>query len=90
MINAGYKSAYQRAYQQGYSDAMDDFRKESKSGKWTGVEVDERSDKKEVFTADERADIMNAINKVLDSMGYVAVGYDDTSGAWMDVFIQRQ
>ena len=30
MISAGYKSAYQ----QGYSDAMRDFRKEPKTGRW--------------------------------------------------------
>ena len=44
----------------------------------------------EVFTAEERADIMNAINEVLDKLGCVAVGYDDTNGVWLDVFIQKQ
>ena len=44
----------------------------------------------EVFTAEERADILNAINEVLDDMGYIAVGYEDTNGVWLDVFIQKQ
>ena len=53
-------------------------------------EVNEIINSPAIFDADERADIMNAINDTLDDMGYVAVGYDDTNGVWMDVFIQKQ
>ncbi len=35
MISAGYKSAYQ----QGYSDAMRDFRKEPKTGRWIAQDI---------------------------------------------------
>ena len=43
----------------------------------------------ELFTSDEKADILNAINEAIENMGYVAVGYDDTNGVWMNVMIQR-
>lgn len=44
----------------------------------------------EIFSAEERADIMNGINTVLEDMGCMAVGYEDNNELWMSVFVQRQ
>jgi len=47
---------------------------------------------KSVFTAEERAEIMNAINELFreKDMPVDAVGYDDTNGVVMEVLVMRK
>ena len=48
-------------------------------------------DDKELLTADERADVLNAINEMLDEFGFdlVVAGYDDSKGITFKVILQR-
>lgn len=49
-------------------------------------------DDKELLTADERADVLNAINDTLDELGFdlVVAGYDDSNGVTFKVLLQRK
>ena len=47
-------------------------------------------DEKELLTADERADVLNAINETLDKFGLVVVGYDDSNGVIFKVLLWRK
>ena len=41
------------------------------------------NDEKELLTADERADVLNAVNEVLEKFGLEVCGYEDTGFFFM-------
>ena len=47
-------------------------------------------DDKELLTADERADVLNAINDVLEKFGLEVASYEDLDGTFFNVQIWRR
>ena len=45
---------------------------------------------KELLTADERADVLNAINEALEKYGLEVCGYEDLDGTFFNVQIWRK
>jgi hypothetical protein len=47
-------------------------------------------DEKELLTAGERADVLNAINDTLEPFGLEVCGYEDLDGTFFNVVIWRR
>ena len=47
------------------------------------------NDEKELLTADERADVLNAVNEVLEKFGLEVCDYED-DGTYFDIQIWRR
>ena len=45
---------------------------------------------KELLTADERADVLNAVNEVLEKFGLEVCGYEDTDGTFFDIQVWKR
>lgn len=48
------------------------------------------NDEKELLTPDERADVLNAVNEVLEKFGLEVCGYEDTDGTFFNIQTWRR
>ena len=48
------------------------------------------NEEKELLTPDERSDVLNAVNKVLEKFGLEVCGYEDLDGEFFNVQIWRR
>ena len=48
------------------------------------------NEEKEMLTAEERADVLNAINDTIEKFGLEICGYEDKDGYFIDVQIWRR
>ena len=47
------------------------------------------NEEKGLLNEDQRADVLNAINEVIEKFGLVACGYDDTDGVFFNVILMQ-